>query len=57
MAHRSVPTPSPHASPRTCTSCGGNAGRTITTRTGRKTVKAWQRCEPCKGTGIQGGGI
>ena len=57
MAHRSVPTPSPNTSPRTCTSCGGAGGSTHTTRTDGKTVQVWKRCSPCTGTGTQGGGI
>lgn len=57
MAHRSVPTPSPNTSPRTCTSCGGAGGHTHTTRTDGKTVQVWKRCSPCTGTGTQGGGI
>ncbi|MFF9205125.1 hypothetical protein ACF1AE_25555 [Streptomyces sp. NPDC014986] len=57
MAGRSVPTHAANNSPRACPTCQGTGGHTITTRSNGKTAQSWQRCDDCKGTGTQGGGI
>lgn len=42
--------------PRTCTSCRGDGGKTVKTTSGSVTHETWKRCAPCRGTGVTGGG-
>jgi DnaJ-class molecular chaperone len=42
--------------PRQCARCDGAGGRTVNTSSGGVTRQSWVRCEPCYGTGAQGGG-
>lgn len=49
--------PPEQPSPRACGDCKGDCGKTVDTSSNGKTIQTWQNCEPCHGTGVQGGGI
>ena len=58
MADRSVPARTSDSSPRDCNTCNGAGGFIVTIRSGEnRTSETWQRCDACRGTGTQGGGI
>ncbi len=46
----SAPTPPP------CGTCHGQGGTVNDTSSGGITRQNWQTCQPCHGTGVQGGG-
>jgi DnaJ-class molecular chaperone len=56
MPERTDQPPEQH-SPRTCTACSGDGGRTINTSHDGVTVETWQYCNGCSGTGTAGGGV